>query len=98
MTFSRLMSISAATCRRTLTSSSLLKHRRTVLHGDKLNPNVLHLYLLSYERHSLIAHYVIALDDRTSLAHREQTPDQPGYTRTVRSSLRARVTLARDRH
>ncbi len=31
-----------------------------VIHRDKDNPNILHLYLLSYERHSLIAHFVIS--------------------------------------
>lgn len=32
-----------------------------VLHLDKDNPNLLHLYLLSYERNTLIAHYAIDL-------------------------------------
>jgi hypothetical protein len=31
-----------------------------VLHRDAKDPNVLHVYLLSYERHSLIAHFVIS--------------------------------------
>ncbi|MGH9345285.1 MAG: hypothetical protein ACRD19_16185 [Terriglobia bacterium] len=53
-----------------------------VLHRDKFNPNLLHLYLLSYERHTLIGHYVIALNDKTTaLAHREKTPNQPGHVR-----------------
>ncbi len=30
-----------------------------VLHRDEKSPDVLHVYLLSYERHSLIAHFVI---------------------------------------
>jgi len=30
-----------------------------VLHRDEKDPNRLHAYLLSYERHSLIAHFVI---------------------------------------
>ena len=32
-----------------------------VLHRDAKDPDVLHLYLLSYERHSLIAHFVLRL-------------------------------------
>lgn len=32
-----------------------------VLHRDATDPNLLHLSLLSYERHSLIAHFVITL-------------------------------------
>ncbi|MDJ0625847.1 MAG: hypothetical protein QNJ31_05720 [Candidatus Caenarcaniphilales bacterium] len=32
-----------------------------VLHKDEKNPNLLHLYLLSYERHSLVGHYTIEL-------------------------------------
>ena len=30
-----------------------------VLHRDKDDPNLLHLYLLSYERHSLVGHFLI---------------------------------------
>lgn len=30
-------------------------------HRDKENPNLLHLYLLSYERHSLIGHFLITI-------------------------------------
>lgn len=33
-----------------------------VMHRDEVNPDLLHLYLLSYERHSLIAHFVINTD------------------------------------
>ncbi|MGH7814685.1 MAG: hypothetical protein ACREQI_11875 [Candidatus Binataceae bacterium] len=51
------------------------------LHRDKINPNILHLYLTSYERHTLIGHFVIALTDKTSLAQREPAPDEPGHTR-----------------
>ncbi|HEY4485049.1 MAG TPA: hypothetical protein VI702_01810 [Nitrospiria bacterium] len=32
------------------------------MHRDKDNPNLIHLYLLSYERHSLIGHFLITLD------------------------------------
>ena len=32
-----------------------------VLHLDKDNPNLLHLYLLSYERNTLVAHFLIPL-------------------------------------
>ena len=32
-----------------------------ILHRDRHNPNLIHLYLLSYERHSLIAHFVIPI-------------------------------------
>jgi hypothetical protein len=52
-----------------------------VVHRDRINPDVLHLYLLSYERHTLIGHYVIALTGKTSIAQREQAPAQSGYTR-----------------
>jgi hypothetical protein len=44
-----------------------------VLHRDKLNPDLLHLYLLSYERHTLIGHYVISLTQHTPIAE-EQPP------------------------
>lgn len=33
-----------------------------VIHKDLHDPSLLHLYLLSYERHTLIAHYVLSLD------------------------------------
>jgi hypothetical protein len=33
-----------------------------VLHRDDKNPDLLHVYLLSYERHSLIAHFVVSLN------------------------------------
>jgi uncharacterized membrane protein YdjX (TVP38/TMEM64 family) len=33
-----------------------------VMHRDAENPNVLHVYLLSYERHSLISHFRIETD------------------------------------
>jgi hypothetical protein len=32
-----------------------------VMHLDENDPNVLHVYLLSYERHSLVAHIVVSL-------------------------------------
>lgn len=31
-----------------------------VLHRDERDPDILHVYLLSYERHSLIAHFVVS--------------------------------------
>lgn len=34
-----------------------------VLHRDANDPNLLHVYLLSYERHSLIAHLVVPISD-----------------------------------
>ena len=34
-----------------------------VMHLDKDNPNLLHIYLLSYERHTLIGHFKITLID-----------------------------------
>jgi|GEM_PF-316548 hypothetical protein len=37
-----------------------------VMHRDAQNPNLLHAYLLSYERHTLISHYLIDLKDRFS--------------------------------
>jgi hypothetical protein len=33
-----------------------------VMHRDETNPVLLHAYLLSYERHTLIGHYVISMD------------------------------------
>jgi uncharacterized membrane protein YdjX (TVP38/TMEM64 family) len=36
-----------------------------VLHRDAADPNLLHVYLLSYERHSLIAHAVIHVGERS---------------------------------
>jgi hypothetical protein len=51
------------------------------LHRDRVNSNVLHLYLLSYERQTLIGHFVISLTDWASLAEREETPRQSGYMR-----------------
>ena len=33
-----------------------------VMHRDKTNSNLLHFYFLTYERHSLVGHYVIALN------------------------------------
>lgn len=32
-----------------------------VMHRDIKDPNLLHVYLLSYERHSLIGHFLIQL-------------------------------------
>ena len=32
-----------------------------VLHRDKLNPRRFHLYLLSYERHTLIGHFIFEI-------------------------------------
>jgi hypothetical protein len=32
-----------------------------VMHRDAKNPDLLHVYLLSYERHSLIGHFVVSL-------------------------------------
>lgn len=39
-----------------------------VMHLDKDDKSKLHLYLLSYERHTLIRHFTIKLDDSMSLA------------------------------
>jgi len=33
-----------------------------VMHRDESDPNLVHLYLVSYERHTLIAHFVIHVD------------------------------------
>jgi hypothetical protein len=50
-----------------------------VMHRDAQNPNLLHAYLLSYERHTLISHYLIDLKDRFSVVESELTsiPIQP---------------------
>ncbi|MBD2775999.1 hypothetical protein [Iningainema tapete] len=32
------------------------------MHRDKFNPNLLHFYFLSYERHTLVGHYLITLN------------------------------------
>ena len=37
-----------------------------VMHRDVEDPNKLHVYLLSYERHSLIAHFVISISAEDS--------------------------------
>ena len=42
-----------------------------VLHRDADDPNLVHLYLLSYERHSLVAHFKIPLQDATLMADKE---------------------------
>ena len=42
-----------------------------VMHKDKNNPQVFHLYLLSYERHTLIAHYVFSPTENMNLDHRK---------------------------
>ncbi len=45
-----------------------------VIHRDLDDPQLVHLYLLSYERHQLVAHYEISLDS----AHRSTNPlDKP---------------------
>ena len=31
-----------------------------VMHRDEKDPDLLHVYLLSYERHTLIGHYVVS--------------------------------------
>jgi len=33
----------------------------SVMHRDNIDPNILHIYLLSYERHTLIGHYTITV-------------------------------------
>ncbi|NEO31364.1 MAG: hypothetical protein F6K36_13200 [Symploca sp. SIO3C6] len=33
-----------------------------VMHRDQDNPNLLHVYLLSYERHTLVGHFLINLE------------------------------------
>ncbi len=38
-----------------------------VIHRDEHNPDLIHVYLLSYERHSLVAHYVLAIPRDTTL-------------------------------
>ncbi len=50
-----------------------------VMHRDAENPNLLHAYLLSYERHSLISHYLIDLKDKFSASDKETVsiPVQP---------------------
>ena len=35
-----------------------------VMHRDLADPNVLHLYPMSYERITLVGHYVVDLRDR----------------------------------
>ena len=32
-----------------------------VLHRDMNNPNLIHVYLLSYERHSLVGHFLLKI-------------------------------------
>jgi len=33
-----------------------------LIHKDSKNQNILHVWLLSYERHALVGHYTIKLD------------------------------------
>ncbi|HLG21984.1 MAG TPA: hypothetical protein VI382_04155, partial [Candidatus Manganitrophaceae bacterium] len=33
------------------------------MHRDKEKPGLLHVYLLSYERHSLIGHFLVSTDE-----------------------------------
>ena len=35
----------------------------SIMHRDALDPNLLHVYLLSYERHTLTGHFVISIRD-----------------------------------
>ena len=35
-----------------------------VMHRDEKEPNLIHLYLLSYERHALVAHFKIAIPSK----------------------------------
>jgi hypothetical protein len=35
-----------------------------IMHRDETNPDLLHVYLLSYERHTLIGHYVISTNQK----------------------------------
>ncbi|MBL1280803.1 MAG: hypothetical protein COA33_011040 [Fluviicola sp.] len=35
-----------------------------LLHLDKDNPNILHVWLLSFERHALVGHYLVVLEGR----------------------------------
>ena len=37
-----------------------------VMHRDEHNPNLLHVYLLSYERHSLVAHVVVTIPNESA--------------------------------
>jgi hypothetical protein len=34
-----------------------------VMHRDEADPGLLHVYLLSYERHSLVGHFLIHVDE-----------------------------------
>jgi hypothetical protein len=52
-----------------------------VLHRDKVNPDLLHLYLLSYERHSLIGHYLISLTPGTSISEGQPLLHDVGHVR-----------------
>ena len=42
-----------------------------VMHRDEHDPNLVHLYLLSYERHTLIAHFVIPIEAKVQTIARE---------------------------
>ncbi len=53
------------------TENKWLDHHRIgidgpVMHRDIADPNIVHLYLLSYERHSLIGHYVLSIHQKST--------------------------------
>ncbi len=54
-----------------------------VLHRDASDPTILHVYLLSYERHSLIAHIVVCTDPSNSQMA-SQTTSSGGFPRSSR--------------
>lgn len=47
-----------------------------VMHRDEKTPDLLHIYLLSYERHSLISHYVLVTSSKVQEPHTD-TQEQP---------------------
>lgn len=48
-----------------------------VMHGDETNPVLLHVDLLSYERHTLIGHYVISTDQKVQNRKIEGSGEKP---------------------
>ena len=69
-------------------SSEWIDHHKiaidgTVLHRDARNPGLIHMCLLSYERHILVAHWVLPVEQDDSTAAvllRKQLADGAGHS------------------
>jgi hypothetical protein len=66
-----------------------------VLHRDADNPDLVHMYLLSYERHILVAHFVLPIARAESLAELE-AGNQPTVG-TIDTDRKSRATRGPER-